>query len=357
MSLRFVLCFIFREKYSLRYLAKYHLKVVFIEDIPGLSVEKAFREDHKADPSNWQFGELYKMHIAKYFTVVRNVLGSSLVLGSKKKLKSSGKAPVRYYGKNTRLPKDSSKDLVVDLSQFVKAKEKPVSKSWGENFIEIKSNESEQTGPSAESNKAYNPLGIYDKATESYLKGKMAEAASEKQDQSESMTSAWLKLQQKVSYYNKHLHENPGDVKMWLEFIDFQEEAVMLHEDQGSKERQKTRDALVQDIKESVMEKAIQKNPASLELQLAQLKLCNLSWESARIRKAWKQLTFHHPNDPNVWWLYLEHIRSTFTSFTVTAMCKAYGKCVSVLWEFLTGKILSHPTLPHTQQHILGKLL
>lgn len=163
------------------------------------------------------------MHVTKYFLVTRKVLGSDMYLSKKGVVKTTLFS--RYYSKQHQLRKDKSKDVIMDLSQFIVKDAKPLSGAT-EDFISL--------GDLKQPNDTHNPLGIYDKSTEMYIQGKMIE-----QPQQQPVENPYIEiLKQRMAQYNKHLHEHPSDVDMWLEFVNFQSDAIML-QPQPDAERQR----------------------------------------------------------------------------------------------------------------------
>ncbi len=332
---------------------------VFIEDVPGLTPEKAFRKDRKPDLNNIIYGCIYKMNVAKYRTVSNIVLGLKpghyIILSEKYKSKDKFREP-RYYGKENRLTKAQERS-VIDMS-------KPVLEQKREKFGIIVGNVIEEYIPISKTVRKldgektdYNPLGIYDSSTELYVQGKGKMALQEETDEGDIYRDTPEKLiQNKTAEYNSYLHENPNDEDRWLEFINFQDEVVSMRqlEEEEDGVKQKKKDDVILEIKASVMEKAVEKNPASVRLKIKQLNMCCDIWERSKLSKEWKQLTFRHPNDPYVWWYYLQYVKAHFNTFTVSSVAKAYTKCLTTLQSVATGTMQTHKPFPHTEEHIIG---
>lgn len=64
---------------------------------------------------------------------------------------------------------------------------------------------------------------------------------------------------------------------------------------------------------------------------------------------------FVHPNSAPLWREYLLFNQSYFSSFTVSKVNAAYGKCLSTLSSVQDGSMVSHPPLPGTESHMLGR--
>ncbi len=280
---------------------------IFIEDMFDLKPEDAFRLDREPDLNNITYQSVYKLHIAKYHRVGSSVLGmsnSQAISYAQAKHKRHGyKRSDRYYRKDNRKKKKDNlddDDIVIDMSSHSAKTPSRFNQQSVETtyFIPVESEDrKERSVPSrntAERNDpsdplTYNPLGVYDKATSLYIQGKTLDKSGE---HSENQSNVVLKepelhrVQRRTAEYNKHLRENPGDVQKWLEFIDFQEEALLVKEKEKDVQEKKSRiDKVVLEIRISILEKALEKNPASIELKIKQLTLCSEIWDSKRLQK------------------------------------------------------------------------
>lgn len=63
---------------------------------------------------------------------------------------------------------------------------------------------------------------------------------------------------------------------------------------------------------------------------------------------------FLHPNSAPLWREYLLFTQSYFSTFTVSKVNAAYGKCLSTLSAVLDGSMVSHPALPGIEEDMLG---
>lgn len=64
---------------------------------------------------------------------------------------------------------------------------------------------------------------------------------------------------------------------------------------------------------------------------------------------------FLHPNSAPLWREYLLFTQSYFSSFAVSKVNAAYGKCLSTLSAVRDGSMVSHPSLPGIEEDMLGK--
>ncbi len=273
-----------------------------------LAPEDAFRIDRKPDLYNIPYQSIYKPHIAKYHRVGNSVLGldhKQVIFMDKVVRKHHGfKRSERYYGKeNRKKKKDISEEdgIVIDMSSHSTKNSSRFSHSSFEttSFIPVHNEESKgesitrrnMVTPNNPSDPfTYNPLGVYDKATSLYIQGKTMDKSGENsQDQNNVpllKETELERVQRRTAGYNKHLRENPGDIQKWLEFIDFQEEALLVKEKEKDVQEKKSRiDKVVLEIRISILEKALEKNPACIDLKMKQLTLCSEIWDSKKLQK------------------------------------------------------------------------
>ena len=104
----------------------------------------------------------------------------------------------------------------------------------------------------------------------------------------------------------------------------------------------------------SIVERALDGNPGSVELKLERLRLCGELWEPSALLKEWKKLVFVHPNSASLWRSYLLFVQSHFSTFSVSKVIAVYGKCLSVLSAVQDGTMVSHPPLAGTEEDMLG---
>ena len=65
---------------------------------------------------------------------------------------------------------------------------------------------------------------------------------------------------------------------------------------------------------------------------------------------------FLHPNSPSLWREYLLFTQSHFSTFTVSRVNAAYGKCLSTLSAVQDGSMVSHLAIAGTEEEMLGKV-
>ena len=324
---------------------------IFIDDIPGLEVSAAFRVDKTADKNNVIYGSIYKMHVAKHHSVGYSCLGNkpgeAQYYGKSSKNK---REKYRYYLKENRI-KDNE-HAVLDLSKDVlKVREPQFPKA---EFVSVgKVNEE---GEKSETN----PLGVYDAATEQYLKGIGGASSSGVQEVRIYKDTRENVIRKRMEELNGKLRENPQDIDTWIELVRFQDEAqgTELQSESYQKliEEHKSRkqDLMVLEIKAAILKKAIEANPKCIRLKLFQLEVSKDTWEPEKLTEEWRNLVFVHINDVLVWQHYLLFVQSQFKQFTIAKIIKVYAKCLSSLQSLVDGTLKSHECQPGTKEAMLG---
>ena len=86
-------------------------------------------------------------------------------------------------------------------------------------------------------------------------------------------------IQVTTKEYNGRLRQEPNNIKLWLEFLAFQDKAVAVFggdipEDGKERKKNKTaRDNAIVEKKLSIIKSAMEKNPRSVELAMERLNL------------------------------------------------------------------------------------
>lgn len=153
---------------------------------------------------------------------------------------------------------------------------------------------------------------------------------------------------QKTRELNRILHDNPQDIQTWLALVDFQEEIVRKEDSMKSsftatgRERRRAATRTVNEKKIAVFEKALQKNPNSVELIVGHLDLCNEIMDAEELVQKWKRVSFVHPNNTLLWRHYVTFMQSRFSVFSFSKAVAVYGKCLNTLSSIKEGTFASH---------------
>ncbi|XP_076979427.1 nuclear exosome regulator NRDE2 [Tamandua tetradactyla] len=328
-------------------------RFVWLEDIQALTRE-TFRTDKTPDPANWEYKSLYRGDIARYKRKGDSCLGINPKKqcisweGTSTQKKHLHKHVERYFTKkNVGL---MNTDGVAINSKTEPPSSEPIL------FIPVKDSDDVVPSPAT----WLNPLGIYDHSTTQWLQGQgPSEQESKHPDSQPDRENAALKV--KVEEFNRKVRENPQDIQLWMAFVAFQDEVMkspgLYAIDEGELDKRKRSLKLILEKKLAILERAIESNQTSVELKLAKLKLCTEFWEPSTLVKEWQKLIFLHPNNTSLWQKYLLFCQSQFSTFSVSKIHNLYGKCLSTLSAVKDGSILSHPSLPGTEEAMFALFL
>lgn len=315
-------CIIFVNLFFRDYIVKGNK--VFIEDIPGLQARDAYRIDKMSDINTWNYGSLYRGHIANYQDFVNEGIGSSWPYTVEmKERKKPKKSDLRRYCCKENLK-------VINQAPVEKVDVKNIQLDHGTERIDINScDKYDKTGDIRER--------LMDPATMMYIQGRGVN--------NEEIRNKSYILNQQVAEYNKKTRDNPGDVHTWLEFIDFQ----------GKLATEKTiSEGCILEKKIAIIEKAIEANPGSIKLKMKYLDLCKETLSFEVLIEEMEQLIFLHPTNILLWKQYLLYHQSYVSKFTVSNVCKAYHTCFRKLMGYLDGKLHTHTPNPNLHSEVLG---
>ncbi|XP_041828483.1 nuclear exosome regulator NRDE2 isoform X2 [Melanotaenia boesemani] len=328
-----------------------------------LPTDCPFCVDRKPDPANWTYKSLYRGDVARYKRKGNSTLGldsrkqeiSWEDSETKKKHKGdSKKASDRYFSAANRQLVRSEPPVPV-LPETTDSRDPTNSASFlslGDAEGDNKKQKTDRVQMSS-----INPLGVYDSSTALWLQGKGQQDMQNQETQTGEYT---VLLTRRTEEFNRRLREQPADIKLWIQFIQYQDELSAEvfggeGEQQGgdSAEHRKSSYRALLEKKLSIAERAVATNPTCIALQLERLKICQELWEPSALAKEWKKLVFLHPNSAPLWRQYLLFTQSYFSNFTVTKVNSAYGKCLSTLSAVQDGSMVSHPALPGTEEDML----
>lgn len=205
-----------------------------------------------------------------------------------------------------------------------------------------------------------NALGIYDLSTVMYIQGQgIAESAEEKPmvDVEED------KMKRRNAEFNQKLKQEPQNVQLWLDFIEFQDSpeaqrlvtSVIPTATQEKQKKSLHRRALLE-RKISILDKAIEMNPKSVDLITAKMQLASEFWESGALQQEWKRLLFVHPNSIELWKKYLSFSANYLEGFSVHNVLKAYSSCIQKMIQMQQPSFSAHQRPDHLEEHMIGKI-
>ena len=319
----------------------------FLEEIPGLEPQFAFRLDWKSEKSLWDYESLCKDHIARYSRSIHNCLGNMEVSLHQKDGKHKDRV-CRYY------TKDKRKEIRVK-GTFVTG-DKNVENNISE-YISIKEKDTKSIC-SAVPEEESNHLGYLDHntCTDSQDKGLAVKYETEEESFRDEMF-------EKTAYYNRRLHDDPTNVKLWLEFVNFQD---LIFQDSRfsvkSMASRRMRDSFHPpraciEKKLAILNKALVANPSSLELKIHKLEIEQDVMDSRTLAKEWDNLLFVYSADVRLWRHYLTFQQTCLATFTVGRLMKLYHRCFKTLRHILEGKVKVVKMTDNLEEEMMGKLL
>ena len=271
----------------------------------NLDPGQAFRKDTRPDRHNYDYGTLYKMDIASFLKPVKiTCLGlnkdqSVVLYQTKKRRKNKRDDKVRYFcnlSKVSALHTDEEEE-----NEFIHTLE-------SELFIPVKRNKVEVSSHTTDVIK-YNESDV--------------------------------QHSQKNRQFSQKLLEHPHDVSTWIEFADAQNDLCPWTNDPRQKQDWRTSGSLFEK-KLSILEKALLKNPSSVELILRYMVLLKEVWAPNDVKEKWNKLLFQFPNRSRMWLEYLNFMQTDLIGMTVNNVIDVYRKCFRMLLGVHSGKMKSH---------------
>ena len=175
---------------------------------------------------------------------------------------------------------------------------------------------------------------------------------NEKDDDEEDYDIKFDEIQQKTKSFNERLRNDPRNVDLWLEYVDFQdialaetdftitpenpdgEEPRKLKKSQRERGNVVIRTKAIVERKLAILKSAMESNPRSVVLLVKRLNLQKEILEDSKtLNGHWEELISIFPEELNAWDEYLRFLTSYFTTFTVSKITGAFQKCFSKLKE------------------------
>lgn len=300
-----------------------------------MSLANAFREDKLGDRTNFAGTGTYTGDVAKYKAKVKRPLGRNL---KKQRIKAMDENPRffhKVYVKQIRKAKN-----VLRLTNEVLRTKDDLQSDFCKPYLPIKFFETEVKPEVVNDEEAYqrsktNPLGLYSAQTENYIRGVGGLGGNEDEVFQDD------EVEMKRVDFNNRLRQQPHNIDLWIEFIDFQDEAlqekVFNDKNANKKSRKKNGEILrakaLTERKLAICKSAIEKNTRSIELAVKRLELSRDLFDSAQLDQQWKELIFVYPENIALWKRYLLFIQTHYSRFTIPDTLKAYKSCVVKLRE------------------------
>ena len=295
---------------------------IFIEEV-GVNWKGAFREDRKGDRTNFGGTGLYSRDVAKYKKKIRIPLGEDIKSFNQKEINRNPRFHDKQYVRQVK----KAKDVQRINKASVKREKQEFDFDCRQSYLSVKTH-IDEVDTNKRTEKELNPLGIYSSETVDYLSGvgglsKEEDTVFENDD-----------IEMRRIEFNTKLREQPHNIQLWLEFIDFQDDALKekVFESNDEKESRKSRKkngeilrakALVE-RKLAICKSAIEKNTRSIELAVKRLELSRDLFDSKTLDQQWKELIFVYPENLELWKRYLLFVQTHYIRFSVTDTIKAY---------------------------------
>ena len=183
--------------------------------------------------------------------------------------------------------------------------------------------------------------------------------AEEEQDEATEDVDAtgFANIKNEIETFHRRLREEPKNIELWLQWVEFQPQLLNYQnktpENQIAPQKKSTRDTIT-DLKLAILDKALERNPASVELHLRKLVLIEGTVEKEVLLKQWKALLFQFPHRCDLWKSYLDYRATHVHHFTVSSCLKAYAKCFDTLRGIQSGQIVSHRLADDGEQQMIG---
>lgn len=292
------------------YLAYLPKKANFIEDIPNLRSEDAYRIDRRADTENRAFSTMYEKFVPKYN--FRDILNTV-------RLRRDTDRPLKKKKKVKRYFKSSKKrSLDLQLSYFVRPGEKY---NFEEEYISVSDD--------------WNQLPEQSSTDSLRFQSFQAEPMS-----GAGHGSANQRYHELTTVFNRLVTDQPNQIQFWIDFIRFQDLLLA-----GSSRK------FASEKKHSIAERALELNRRSVPLHLVKLKLLSAFYPElvakvSDVDAEWKRVCFLFPNVPELWF---DYSRFTFRCASVLAF-KASSrtrKVMTTAFKNLSGKVLEGDFVSH----------
>lgn len=349
-----------REVYDnsyLSYLPK-GSKANFIEDIPNLRPEHAFRLDRNGDKNNRAFDKLYERYVPRYHSkhVIRLYHRQESSVDEKKKKKIQ-----RYFlrKKNLKL-----KSTTTNNGNFIYPKDNVVFSQTNIDYIRLI--EIDDLVESASNIK----MATTEQPKIRFESLKDVEQIRQQQQQGpQTLPSVQQLLMELTRIFNQNLYEDRTSVDKWIDFIHFQDLTYYhgvhsFHVDDETRNNDTTTSTSLDNEKTmnrkkrkfcaekkfDICTKALEHNRRSVKLNLIRLKLLSqysdeLQKDCRQVDDEWKNLCFLFPNAPETWfeWIYHSMRSERMTNFKFNRTRKIFKQAFSALSrKQLEGQFRSH---------------
>ncbi|OZJ02841.1 hypothetical protein BZG36_03228 [Bifiguratus adelaidae] len=166
------------------------------------------------------------------------------------------------------------------------------------------------------------------------LHGKADDESSDSEDDRETIEDL---LRRRTRELGNAVEEDPKDLARWKELIAFQDELIggvnkdVLALTSSEQAINKATKWSLYEVKISMYEKALEKNPGAEELLIPYLRLCSVVMETSRLRELWDRTLRTYPHIFVLWTEYLNFRQTNFATFSFKDCLKVFEDCLSML--------------------------
>ncbi|KAL2930512.1 Protein NRDE2-like protein [Bienertia sinuspersici] len=143
----------------------------------------------------------------------------------------------------------------------------------------------------------------------------------------------------KTREFNKMAREHPHNVRVWLDFAEFQDKIA-------NKQPQKGARLQTLEKKISILEKASELNPENEDLLLSLLKAYHSRDSADVLIGRWEKVLMQHPGSVKLWREFLRVVQGEFSTFKISELRKMYAHAIQALYAACSkGHRQVHPTV------------
>ncbi|KAK9707010.1 hypothetical protein RND81_07G167200 [Saponaria officinalis] len=128
----------------------------------------------------------------------------------------------------------------------------------------------------------------------------------------------------KTREFNKLTREHPQNVRVWLDFAEFQDKVA-------SRQPQKGARLQTLEKKISILEKAVELNPEDEDLVICLLKAYGNKDSADILIGRWEKVLMQHSGSPKLWREFLHVVKGDFSTFKVSELRKIYAHAIQAL--------------------------
>ncbi|XP_018578784.1 protein NRDE2 homolog [Anoplophora glabripennis] len=139
-------------------------------------------------------------------------------------------------------------------------------------------------------------------------------------------------LTQKTGYFNRYLGENPNDVQVWLEYIQFQDTIYQFEKSYRKGSIAKAQRVLAE-RKLAILDKALSLNSSCEQLLRERLKIAVSAYPADELQVYLQNLVEKDKSNIILWQGYIEATQCSMSHCNTPAVLSLYSKCLSTLHQ------------------------